>query len=386
MNFHFSKISSAGFILLLSTLLLFSCEDEPPETDPDYAVVETLTVRETLFKEWIATTGTIEALNDAVLRAEIPGTVVQIKLEGEQVNQGDIVMQTDPGQAEAGVTQARAAVEEAETTLTQIEDEIERIEPLARDTIVSPLELSQLQSQRNQLSANVQQALAVLQEAEDALDQTRLTAPFDGIVEQRWVRIGEQITTGQEVVRIVGDGLLEAVAGLPERFSGDIQAGDEAVIGLDAYGIREIYETVSVVGSAIDPMNRTFQVRVALDDPENAIKSDMIASMRILRHTLEEALVVPPGAVQRDEAGESLLVAIPEDTLAVVDRRNVLTGPRSEDGIVIEDGLQAGEEIIITGLTEAVSGDTVRIVRRFEDIDDYRTTLEEEIEAAQINP
>jgi len=392
-NAHQNKISKRELktkkrivfaALFFSLFVLISCNGEELETEPDYPVVETLTVVGQPFRDWIMTIGRIEAISDALLRAEMPGTVIQMAEEGQQVEAGDVIMQTDPEQAEAVLRQAQAAIEETETSIDQIEDEIERMEPLAADTIVSPLEMNQLRSQRSQLEANLQQAQAAVREAEQAYEQTYLRAPFDGLIEERWVRTGEQISTGQEVARIIGPSMLEATAGISERFSGDIQQGSEAIVQLHSYGIEDIESTVRVVGTAINPENRTFPIRISIDDPDNVIKADMIARIRVARETLENALVVPPAVVQRDQHGESLLVVSEtNDTLAIVERRRVLTGPRSEEGVVIEEGILEGEEIIVTGLTEAVAEDTVRIERRYSNIEEYRSIIEEEMQEAR---
>ena len=370
---------------LLMTLLLVSCNDEnvEEEEETDYPVVETLVVREAPFQEWIMTTGTVEAESDALLRAELAGTVIQMAREGDRVETGDVIMRTDQDQAEAGLRQARAAVEEAETMLAQTEDELQRVEPLGTDTIVSPLELNQLRAQHRQSQASLQQAQAQLREAQQMFDQTELRSPFDGVIEERWVRDGEQVSAGQDIVRIIGTAGLEVTAGVPGRFAGDIQPGAQAIIQLHAYGIGERSAIVDVVGAAIDPQSGTFPIRIGIDDPNGTVKADMIARIRVVRQTIDEALVVPPTAVQRDQEGESVLVAEFSDTLAWVERREVVTGPRSEEGIVIMRGVQAGEDIVITGISGTVDGDTVRIGQRYEDIDVYRSAVEEEIMDSQ---
>jgi membrane fusion protein, multidrug efflux system len=370
---------STALLLSLFVLVLAGCRTDDEEEERDYPVVETLVVEPVPFDEWISTTGTIEARDDALLTAEGGGTVIRVANEGQAVRRGQIVMQIEPGQAAAAVQQAEAAVAEARAAATQTEEEVRRVEPLARDTIISPLEFEQLRAQRTQAMASLRQAQAAEREAREALEQTRLRAPFDGVVEERWVRTGEQVGAGQEVMRIVGRGILEVYAGIPERFAGDIRRGAGAVIELNAYGLGERTGTVDFVGNAIDPQSRTFPVRIRISDATGDIKADMIVRVRVVRRSLPAALAVPPASVRRDERGEAVLVAEGFDSLRVVRSRRVVVGPRSEDGVVIEGGLESGEEILISGMDQAVDGDSVVVTRRYLGIGDYRRTIDAEM-------
>jgi membrane fusion protein, multidrug efflux system len=376
-------MSPARTALLLALMgMLAGCRGGPDDDgEPERQPVETLVVRPGAFVEWIETTGTVEAPQDATLSAEAGGTVVGMVAEGRRVQRGQVVAQLDPGLAEAGVRQAEAAVADARALVTQTDDAFARQQPLLRDSIISPLEFEQVRAQRQQARAALQQAVAALQESRERLEQSRLRAPFAGVVERHEVRVGEQVTAGQEVVRVVGPGPVEVVAGLPERFAGDVAPGTRAMVDLNAYGLGRRDATIRFVGATVDPQSRTFTVRLPLADRSGgAIKADMIAQLRVVRRTLDGVLVLPLEAVLRDERGESVLLAEAAaapggGTVYVVRRRAVELGARSEQGVIIAQGLVAGDEVVVLGQDEVAAGDTVRVATRHPGTEAFRAAV-----------
>jgi membrane fusion protein, multidrug efflux system len=354
--------------------LVAACGGEE-EAAPEYVAVETLVVQPVRFEAELTTTGTVELPDDATLAAEVGGTVAMIVGEGATVGAGQVVAQLDARAERAGVASAQAAVLEARAVAEQTEDAYRRQAPLAADTIISPLELQRLRAERTQARARVLQAEAQLREAQDRLEQTRLRAPFGGTVEGSFVRRGEQVSPGTELLRIVRPGRAEIEAGVPGRYAGQVQVGSSATVDLTAYGIGMRVAPVTFVGTAIDPRSRTFPVRIEVPNPTGAIKADMVARVSLVWLVLPAAIVVPLEVVERDEQGESVLVAAAGAGAYFAQRRRVATGPRSEEGVVIESGLEAGDEIIITGGAAVASGEPVEITRRYPDIDAWRAAL-----------
>jgi membrane fusion protein, multidrug efflux system len=361
--------------VIATVVLAAACGGEREEAAREYAAVEVLVVQPVRFEAELTTTGTIDLPDDATLAAEVGGIVAMIVGEGATVGAGQVVAQLDPRAERAGVASAQAAVLEARAVAEQTEDAYRRQAPLAADTIISPLELERLQAERAQAHARAQQAEAQLREAQDRLEQTRLRAPFAGTVERVLVRRGEQVGPGTELLRIVRPGRAEIEAGVPERYAGQVQVGSSAAVDLAAYGIGMRAAPVSVVGSAIDPRSRTFPVRIEVPNPTGAIKADMVARVSIVWLVLPAAIVVPLEAVERDEQGESVLVAAVGTGAYFAQRRRVVTGPRSDVGVVIEAGLIAGDEVIVTGREEVANGEPVEVTRRYPNLDAWRAEL-----------
>jgi membrane fusion protein, multidrug efflux system len=251
--------------------------------------VEALLLEPTTFDEVIEITGSVEASEDAVLSAQASGSVVTLAPLGRFVRAGETIAQLDPRLAEAAVRQARAQADAARSASELAEDNLRRNEPLYRDSVISALEFENVRSQASQARANLAQAEAALTQAQEQLRNTRVTAPFSGTIEEHFVRRGEQISAGARVARVVSTGRVKVVAGVPERYAGEITRGSNVVVDLKAYnGSGRRPATVTFVGGAVDPQNRTFPIEVEIANSDGTIKPEMVASVYVTRSETPE--------------------------------------------------------------------------------------------------
>ncbi|WP_228350316.1 efflux RND transporter periplasmic adaptor subunit [Rhodocaloribacter litoris] len=326
--------------------------------------VETLVLAPASFTEIVELTGAVETAFDATLSAETAGTILSLAPLGQAVRQGTVVAELDAELARAAVEQARAQVEAAQAQYELAEDTFRRQEPLYRDSIISAIEFENVRTQRNQAKAQLAQARAALSQAEEQLRQTRIRAPFAGTVEAHLVEVGEQVMPGTPVVRLVNTDRVKVVAGVPERYANDIEAGTPVEVGFKAYGMARRPARVTFAGRVINPQNRTFRIEIELDNRDGRLKPEMIAEVYLTRATYENRLVVPQTAVLRDENGQTMYVVEQEEAQRVARRRTVTLGPSYGGRVVVEEGLEPGDEVIVVGQTKVTEGDAVEVVRR----------------------
>jgi membrane fusion protein (multidrug efflux system) len=362
------RLAAAALVLPMLLALSACGGDTEAPADTAEAVeapatpVEVVRVDPETFRETIELTGTVEAPDDATLSAEASGTLTALAPLGTVVPRGGTVAQINPTMAQAGVAQAEASLEAAQAQADLAEDQYQRQEPLYADSIISAMEFESVRSQRAATRAQVAQARAALASARQQLAYTRVTAPFTGVVEERLAERGEQVMPGMPVARLVATQDVKVRAGVPERYANDIQRGTNVRIQPTAYGLPEMGGTVTFVGSAIDPQSRTFPIEVALDGNAGVLKPEMVAKLFVTRSELDAVLTVPLAAVVRDERGASIYVAEPaEGDAYVARRRSVTTGPSSDGQVVIQDGLAAGERVVVSGQTQIADGDRLRI-------------------------
>jgi RND family efflux transporter MFP subunit len=324
--------------------------------------VETLVLEPTSFTDEIELTGTVEAVNDATLSAQATGTVMSIVELGTAVQEGERIAQLDATEAQAALEQAQARYE-----LTQ--DRYERQEPLYRDSIITALEFEQVRSERTQ-------ARAALAQAEKRLRNTRVTAPFAGTVEERFVQPGEQVAPNDPVARVIDVQPAKVVAGVPERYAGDIEKGNELRIQFQSARLGERTGTVTFVGSAIDPDSRTFTIEATIANADRTIKPEMVTQIRLDRTTIEDALVIPRPAVVRDEAGTHVYTLERTDSTAIARKRDIVLGPSTGARVAVESGLQAGDEVVVVGQTNLAPGQPVEVTDQYTRIPDAGTPYE----------
>jgi membrane fusion protein (multidrug efflux system) len=361
---------AAAVLVLPMLLTLSACGGEADEPAPDTAEavettatpVEVVRVERATFRDVIELTGTVDAPDDATLSAETAGTITALAPLGTTVRRGAAVAQVNPTMSRASVAQAEAALEAAEAQAELAEDQYRRQEPLLQDSIISAAEFEAVRTQRASARASVAQAEAALAQARQQLAYTRVTAPFTGTVEERLVERGEQVVPGMPVVRLVSTATVDIEAGVPERYANDIQRGTPVRIQPTAYGLPEMSGSVTFVGSAINPQSRTFPIEISIDNRDGTLKPAMVTKLFVTRSVLDDVLAVPLAAIVRDERGASVFVAVPsEGDRYVAERREIETGPASDGRVVVTDGIEAGDRVVVAGQTQIADGDVLRL-------------------------
>jgi len=360
------------FLPLALLLLLSACsKPEAPETDPDAALassrnvpVEVQVLAPGDFDDVLDVTGVSEAFEDAVLSAQSSGTVLTLLPLGASVSAGQVVAQLDDALPQAAIQQAEALVAQARAQADLAEDTFRRQQGLFRDSIISALEFENTRTQRIASEASVRQAEASLAQARAQARFSRITAPFSGRVEEHSVQRGEQVNPGMPVVRIVSANRLKVVVGVPERFSGDIRVGDQVQVAFSVLqGDAPRPARVSFVGNAVNPQSRTFTVELELSNPDGRIKPAMVANVLLTRARLTNVLVVPRESILRDERGESVFVVAQTEMGDIAQRRRIRTGASFGGRVVVEDGLSAGDRLVVLGQTNVSDGDLVNVAR-----------------------
>ena len=361
-------------VLLAATVV--RCQAQPAESGTstsDAAVeidrspqVETLTVEPRAFVERIEITGTTEAIQDATLSAQSSGTVQNLVPIGASVKKGQILARLDPGLVDAQVRQAKASLSAARAAKALAQESYQRQKPLYDQKIISALEFRKIQSDLASADAQVAQAQGALAQALKARANTVVTAPFDGVVEMRMVKEGEQVVIGAQVLRVTNSRVMKVKAGVPERYAADIKSGREATVSFNAYGIGTRTGKLTFVGSVIDPRSRTFDVELQLTNKDKTLKPEMVARVLVTKTVIGDALVIPVTSVIRDERGTSVYVVIRSDGVPVATERRIELGVGSKGEVVVRSGLQSGDEVVVLGQTELTRGDVVQVTRRRE--------------------
>lgn len=364
------------FLLLSSLLIMAGCTGANGEESQPAPVkriqVETLGLEPQRFEDVIELTGTVEALDDATLSAQASGTIEYIADLGTSVQRGAVVARLDDNEAQAAVRQAEAQVQTAESQLALAQDNFNRLQPLYQDSVISAQEFESTRSQLQQAKAGLAQAEAQLASAQQGLENTRIRAPFSGTVEEKLFELGEQVSPGQQVVRVVDITPAKVRAGVPERYARDIERGTSVRMRFQALSGLARTGEVSFVGSTIDPDSRTFPVEINFPNNDRQLKPEMVAQLYMMRTTIDGAIVVPRAAIIRDERGQHVYtierVSAADSTIWVARESDVTVGPTYAERAVIVSGLSAGDELVVAGQSDIAPGDTVNVTQRYETI------------------
>jgi membrane fusion protein, multidrug efflux system len=334
-------------------MMIASCTSENDDGQNNNGVrlipVETISIEMDAFEDFIRVTGTVEAIEDAIISAESSGRILYIKDRGDLVQRGDVIARLDDRIIQAQYNAAKTSYELSEDTFN-------RLETLYADSIISTQDFRNARAQRDQ-------AKAQLEQAEKQLQDSQITAPFEGRIEERMIRTGELINPGMPVVRLVNTDRVRILSGIPESYSAEIREGSEVLISFRSFGGEAREGSVNYAGNVIDPDTRTYTIESELSNPQQLIKPDMVADLRVKRQTLQDVVIIPRTALVRDETGIFVFIAIEEGNgRKFAELVEVRTGPASGPLIQITDGIIEGDEVVVTGTRNLSTGDELNII------------------------
>lgn len=309
--------------------------------------VEVMEVAPQSFTDYVRVVGTVEAERDVTVAAEEAGVVEAVLArKGDRVRAGQAILRLDADILEAQLQQAAAQAALAEETWT-------RQKRLWEEDRVGT-EMAYLQARYNAETARAQ--ARVLSER---FARSTVRAPVAGILDDRMVEVGNMVAPGTPVARILDMDTIKVVAGVPERYAADIARGANVGVTVDALGNRAFDGAVDFVGSAVAGDNRTFRIEVEVPNPGLGIKPGMAANVQVSRVQVDSALVVPRHAVIRRENGYVVFVARQTPDGWRAESRGVIPGITRGEDVVIDEGLEPGERVVVVGHQRVAHGDAL---------------------------
>lgn len=349
------KIISISFL----ALAMFACGGSPKDKEGktvegeavEEVVEELKNVRVmTLEKKTIDVvqeyTAAINAFDKVYLAPTMPGRIVDVKVEvTDKVRKDQLVVLMDDAQ----LLQLRVQYE-------NLKKEMERMDTLIQYGSISQQIYDQTEAQ----------FIATESSYESMLENTRLLAPFNGIVTSRYFDDNE-IYNGQPntqagkaaIVTIEHIEKLKVKVNMSARFFPLVENGLQATLVTDIYPDKEFTGKVSLVYPTIDPQTRTFTVEIVFPNKDLTLRPGMYAKVKV---KLDEktALMVPAATVLMQEGTNNRYIFIAEDGNAK--RVPVLLGERFDDQLEIipKENIE-GQSIIIAGQSKLESGDMIKV-------------------------
>ena len=308
------------------------------------------TVTSSAFTDYVRIVGEVEAQYDVTLSAEETGTIVRfLRPKGAWVGEGQTIAKIDDAVL-------RSSLDEARATADLARDEFERRRRLWEEDQVGS-EIAYLQSK-----AAAQAADARFRTLQTRLARTEIRAPVAGVFDEKFVEIGEMVSPGMRVARVVSTRRVKISGGVPERFSLDVTPGDSARVSFDVLPGRVLVGIIRFVGTTVDPDNRTIPIEIVLDNPEGHVKPGMLANVQVERARFDSVIVVPQEVLYRTEDGYQVFVAGERDGVPVAQARAVKVGPAYANRVVIDSGLTDGDLLIVRGHGLVDDGTFVEVV------------------------
>jgi len=205
--------------------------------------------------------------------------------------------------------------------------------------------------------AAVDATRAMLAQAEKAVADTTIRAPFDGYITARPVAAGEYVALSNKIATIVKIGLLKLQLQTPEQLASQVKTGMAVNARVAAWPDRVFTGKVTAVNPSVDPSSRIFLVEAKFDNPKGELRPGMFATAKVMMPGGENGIFVPRAAVLRDKTTDSYQLFTVENGVARL--KVVVTGDIDGDTIRILNGLTGSETVATGSLGELYDGAAV---------------------------
>jgi len=354
-------------VVALGALAAMGCaKKEAPAAAPPQVKVATVLQRDV--PVYIDVLGQTRGSTEIEVRARVEGFLESVDFkEGSYVKKGQLLYTIDPRPLEASVAQAKGVQAQAEAQYARAKQDVVRYEPLVAKNAISRQDYETAVQLQRAAEASVEAAAASAKRAAIDLSYTRVEAPASGIVGRTEVYPGTLVGRGQSTLltRISQVDAIHVRVSIPEKdFIEYTRRAEERRKAGSAEPLK--FEMVLADGSvhpekgslvfvdrAVDTQTGTILVEVAFPNPGGIVRPGQYARIRVAIDEKKSAFLVPQRAVTEMQGVYSVAVVGPDNT---VDLRMVRASDRVGTLWVIDQGLKAGDRVVVEGVQKVRAG------------------------------
>ncbi len=317
------------------------------DSDKNLQTVTILPVKNDIFKHFLEIQGVAKANKNIEISPELGGTVTAILVkEGQKVAAGQLLVQLDDSAIKNSINELNTQLSLAKTTF-------ERQERLWNQKIGSEMQYLQAKAQKESLENN----LATLR---TQARKMRITAPFSGVVDEIFPRLGELTSPQMPIVRLLNIDNMYVEAEITETYLPIIKAGTETVVHFTSIN-KEIKSKISQVGNYINPANRSFKISINLENKDQSIKPNLLADIKIVDFETK-GIIIPAALVQQDQNGKDYVFTIVSENNEQKVVKNLITaGNEYNHELFVSAGLKETDTLVNAGARFVKEGDHVKI-------------------------
>lgn len=303
--------------------------------------------------EYLETSGTVRAKTTSIVASRMMGTVTSLRVkEGDRVGAGQLLLTIDDSDVAQRVKAAEKAVEGAKQHQTLSDTTYQRYKKLYDEKALAGQELDQIETQKKVSAIEYERAKAMLAEARIYHGFTRILSPTSGIVTEKKIELGSMAMPGIPLLMVEDNSSYRLEVNADEKLAGRLKTGMDVSVFIEALN-RELAGKVTEVVPSIDPMSRSFLVKISIKDKD--LKNGYYARVAIPVGK-KQVMSVPENAVT--EKGQ-LTGVYTVDKNSVITYRLVRVGKPYGDRVEVLSGLNPEDPVIVDGVEKAVDGGSV---------------------------
>jgi membrane fusion protein, multidrug efflux system len=352
-----------------ATLTLTSCSKKGPPAPPAVEV-STVAVKPqaaTLFMDYVAQT---EAVNTVEIRPRVGGVLEkQLPIEGERVKVGALLFVIDQQPYIAALAQAKAALAQSQAALVQSRRDLARAKSLSEIDAVSQQELDAAVARNDANLASVDAGRAAVRTATLNLGYTTITSPINGVMGRAQLRLGGLVNANSSVLTTLYQ---------TDRMYVNFSISEQRLLSLQRQLGRAPSQSsptpppfrifladgseypqrprLNFIDPAVDQRTGTLAIRLEVDNPEHLLHAGQFARVQVAAAQLSDAIVLPQRAIQELQGKYYVWIV---DAERKAQQRDVQMGPRIGSGWQVQQGLKAGDVVVVDGVQRLKPGSTV---------------------------
>lgn len=357
---QFKSISMAAAI----SVLIAACGNkQQPQQGPPLAVPVTVeevkTTSASYFDEY---PGTVVALNQTEIRAQVTGYVTGIYFkDGDKVSKGQRLYSIDQQLYSANYEQAVANLRVQETNLLKAQKDADRYHELEKNDAIAKQQVDYADAALEAAKKQVDAARANVNAVRANVNFATIVAPFSGTIGISSVRTGTSVVAGQTILNTISTDNPMAVDFAVDqkevyRFT---QLQQSQKKGDSTFSIAfgtEVYPqtgSISLVDRAVDPQTGTIKTRLVFPNDKNMLKAGMSTTVRVRNNASQGAVAIPYKAVA-EQLGDFFVYVVGDSNK--VSQRKLVLGKQVGTDIIVRDGLKEGEKIVVQGVQNLREG------------------------------
>ncbi len=342
-------------LLVLVCLLLVPITDATAQQGgfpPARVEVATAVLRE--MSPTVEVPGTVVSLNDSRIASEVEGALTWLADVGDAVEQGDVIARIDRSLIRIELTRAEANLARLESDYAYRQRQLERSLELAENNSISQTLLDEAVAQRDQAMHALNEAQAARERAKTNLERTDIRAAFAGHVTQRLASLGEYVSVGEDVLRLVDTHRIEVALPAPIALASHISPGMSVPVRSGEVVREHTIRTVVPVG---DDVSRMVEVRLGLEDSEWLVGTPVQV---LLPSSPPVSTVAVPRDALVQRGGRSYVYKLGDNNTA--EQITIDINSTVDLWVGVSSGIEAGDRVVIRGAERLSPGQQVEII------------------------
>jgi len=366
-----ARLRAGALLLALSVLSACGEKGPPPQpAPPEVSVIKVAPAPVTVFEEYV---GQTEAIDTVEIRARVGGILErQTYTDGATVKKDDLLFVIDRLPFATALEQAKANLAQAQASLENSKQNLARAEPLVSDQAISKQDYDAAFAKQRSDAASVQAMQALVHTAELNLAYASVRAPRDGVVSKALIRPGGLVnasTTLLTTLYSVDPIHVNFTVGEQKLIELKQQLGNPSGKPTDNPAVFQLKlidgsdypqrGRLDFVDAAVDPKNGTLQIRIAVPNPDHALRPGQFVRVIVPARENANAVRVPQRAVTELLGTQSVFVIGPDNKASP---REIVAKTRIGNDWLVDKGLNPNELVVVDGISKVRPGAVVKPV------------------------